>query len=139
MKKITILLFLLFGVTSCVQFRGIGDDYNNLTSEQKKMVKPFNKEQPLTRDYVYKLNAVNLLEELKNYPKAFVYVTNINCGADACLPLTVYESYAKKNGYKVFFVLVGYNDLELAFAEPIKEPLFVIDSDYYKKSFSVNM
>ena len=41
------------------------------------------------------------------------------------------ESYAYKNGYKVFFVLTSYKDLDIALLEPRNTPLFVIDSDYY--------
>lgn len=133
MKKIIALAFLTLCISSCVQIRGVTDDYNHLTLEQKESVVSFNKADQLSRKHIYKVNASTLLDVIKEYPKAFVYVTNVGCTADACLPLNVYENYAKNNGYKVFFVLVGYNDLEVAFGEPIKEPLFVIDSDYYGK------
>ena len=131
MKRIIYLVFLTFCVSSCVQIRGVTDDYYHLTLEQKESVVSFNKADQLSRKYIYKVNASTLLDVLKEYPKAFVYVTNVSCTADACLPLNTYENYAKNNNYKVFFFLVGYNDLEVAFAEPIQEPLFVIDSDYY--------
>lgn len=76
-----------------------------------------------------------MLDALKEYPKAFVYVFAVGCTGDACKPLPVYEDYAKKNGYKVFFVLVSYMDLDIALTDPRTEPLLVIDSDYYGNKF----
>lgn len=60
-----------------------------------------------------------------------VYVFTWDCSSDACLPLTIYENYAKQSGYKIFFVLTSYLDLGEAMNEPISEPIYVIDSDYY--------
>lgn len=132
--KYTIIL-LLTGVlfTSCVQVRGIGDDYKYLTPEEKSLVVPFTAGMQLQNDKVYKTNAAELLKEVAKYPKAFVYVFTPLCSSDSCLPLNLYESYADNNDYKVFFVLSSYNDMGVALKEPISEPLFVIDSDYYGK------
>ncbi len=132
MKKTLILLIPAALLSSCAAFT---DGYSRLTKEQRNSIVPFNKNLPLSRDYVYKVNASELLETIKDYPKAFVYVFTPGCTSDACFPLTVYENFAKKNGYKVFFVLSGYGSLDYAFEDPIKEPLFVINSDYYGKKF----
>ncbi|SFN71973.1 hypothetical protein SAMN05421741_109138 [Paenimyroides ummariense] len=126
-----ILLAFCFFVSSCVQMRGIGDDYKYLTPYEKTLIEPFKKENSLKMSRVYKTNATTLLDALKEYPKAFVYVYTVGCTGDACKPLTVYEEYAKKNGYKVFFVLTSYMDLDIALLEPRNTPLFVIDSKYY--------
>jgi len=111
--------------------RGIGDDHKYLTPFEKSLVEPFNKDKKLLKSRVYKTNAATLLDALKEYPKAFVYVFNVGCTGDACKPLPVYEDFAKKNGYKVFFVLTSYKDLTIALTDPRTEPLLVIDSDYY--------
>lgn len=131
MKKIVIYFFICFILVSCVQVRGLGDDYKHLTSFEKTLIEPFNKETELLQSKVYKTNAVNLLDALKDYPKAFVYVYTVGCTGDTCKPLTVYEEYAKKNGYKVFFVLTSYMDLDIALLEPRNAPLLVIDSKHY--------
>lgn|SRR5690606_38489868 len=131
MRKLVACLLICFSVSSCVQMRGIGDDYRHLTPFEKSLVEPFNKDKKLLKSRVYKTNATTLLDVLKDYPKAFVYVYTVGCVDDACKPLTVYEDYAKKNGYKVFFVLTSYKDLDIALLEPRTSPLFVIDSDYY--------
>lgn len=130
-----ILLALCFCVCSCVQVRGLGDDYKYLSPFEKTLVVPFNKEKKLLKSRVYKTNATTLLDVLKDYPKAFVYVYTVGCVGDACKPLTVFEEYANKNGYKVFFVLTSYKDLDIALLEPRNMPLFVIDSDYYGNKF----
>lgn len=120
---------------SCIQVRGLTDDYNKLTAEQKTLVQPFRSNTILTKGKVYKINATELLEELREYPKAIVYIFTVGCPADSCLPLPVYEAYARANGYKIFFVMTSYKDLDEALDEPISEPLFVIDSDYYGKKY----
>lgn len=131
MKKIIASLLISFSISSCVQMRGIGDDYKHLTPFEKSLVEPFNKEKKLLKSRVYKTNASTLLDALKDYPKAFVYVYTVGCVSDACKPLSVYENYANRNGYKVFFVLTSYMDLDIALLEPRSSPLFVIDSKYY--------
>lgn len=130
-----ILITFCFCLCSCVQMRGLGDDYKYLSPFEKSLVIPFDKEKNLLKSRVYKTNATTLLDALKDYPKAFVYVYTVGCVGDACKPLTVYEEYAKKNGYKVFFVLTSYKDLDIALLEPRNTPLFVIDSDYYGNKF----
>lgn len=126
-----ILLAFCFSLCSCVQVRGLGDDYKHLTPYEKTLIQPFKKDVALKMSRVYKTDATTLLDALKEYPKALVYVYTVGCVGDACKPLTVYEEYANKNGYKVFFVLTSYKDLDIALLEPRNTPLFVIDSDYY--------
>jgi len=131
MIKLVAYLLISFSICSCVQVRGIGDDYKHLTSFEKSLVESYNKEKRLLKSRVYKTNAATLLETLQEYPKAFVYVYTVGCVDDTCKPLNVYEDYANKNGYKAFFVLTSYKDLDIALLEPRDSPLFVIDSDYY--------
>lgn len=131
MKKIVAFLLIGFSISSCVQLRGIGDDYKYLTPLEKSLIEPFDKNKPLLKSRVYKTNAYMLVDALKDYPKAFVYVYTVGCVGDACLPLPIYEEFAKKNDYKVFFVLTSYKDLDIALTDPRNEPLFVIDSEYY--------
>ncbi|MBS7321316.1 MAG: hypothetical protein KIG55_06975 [Myroides sp.] len=135
MKKIVPYLLMCFCISSCVQVRGLGDDYKYLTSFEKELVEPFSKEKKLLKSRVYKTNATTLLDALKDHPKAFVYVFTAGCTGDACMPLLVYEDFANKNDYKVFFVLTSYKDLDIALTEPRTEPLFVINSDYYGNKF----
>jgi len=134
MKKIYFFIIIPL-ISSCVQVRGIGDDYKYLTNNEKNMIKAYDNTISPTRKNVYKVNATEILNEVKKYPKAIVYVFTVGCPSDTCLPLNIYEEYAKKHGYKVFFVLTSYKDLGDALKEPISEPLFVIDGNYYGKKF----
>lgn len=132
MKNLFLLSSFSLLLFSCVQVRGIGDDYRHLADKEKGMILPYKEATTFTRENVYKVNAEDMKQALKNYPKAFVYVFTQGCSNELCLPLNVYEGYAKKMGYKVFFVITSYKDLDLALLQPISEPLYVIDSDYYK-------
>lgn len=134
-KRLIFLLLAAVGLASCVQVRGIGDDYKYLTIDEKSRVVPFKTGMTMQKGTVYKTNADELLKEIEKYPKAFVYLFTPLCSSDVCLPLNIYESYAEDNDYKVFFVLSSYKDMGVALKEPISEPLFVIDSDYYGNKF----
>lgn len=43
MKKIVAYLLICFSVSSCVQMRGIGDDYKYLSPYEKTLIEPFKK------------------------------------------------------------------------------------------------
>lgn len=132
MKNLFLLSSFSLLLFSCVEVRGIGDDYKHLGENEKSMIVPYKLATDFSRKNVYKINAEELKDALQKHPKAFVYVFTQGCSSEYCLPLSVYEGYAKKNGYKVFFVMTSYKDLDLALLEPISEPLYVIDSNYYK-------
>lgn len=134
-KKSTLLGLVCCTLLSCIQVRGLTDDYNKLTAEQKTLVQSFRSNTSLTKGKVYKINATELLDELREYPKAIVYIFTVGCPSDSCLPLPIYEAYARANGYKIFFVVTSYMDLDEALDEPISERMFVIDSDYYGKKY----
>ncbi|RRJ89056.1 hypothetical protein EG240_12730 [Paenimyroides tangerinum] len=130
-KHLFIGLLFSFFLSSCIQLRGLRDDYKHLSDEEKQVILPFKNDLEPSREIAYTLNAEILLKELQKHDKAMVYVFTWGCSSDACLPLTIYENYAKQNGYKIFFVLTSYLDLGEAMKEPINEPIYIIDSNYY--------
>lgn len=132
MKKHLFIAFILsFSLSSCIQVRGLRDDYKHLTDKERQVILPFKNGLEPNRENAYTLNAETLLQELQKHDKAMVYVFAWGCSSDACLPLTIYENYAKQNGYKIFFVLTSYLDLGEAMKEPVNEPIYIIDSNYY--------
>lgn len=77
------------------------------------------------------MNSIQLKDELKNYPKAIVYVFTNGCKTEYCLPMNVYKSYAETNGYKLYLVMNGYADLNTTLDQKVEVPYFSIDNDYY--------
>ena len=86
---------------------------------------------------IYLVNAPQLKEEINNYPRAIVYIFTNGCTSTYCKPLSVYENYADKNGFKLFLVMSGFSDLDKTMDQEIKSTLFAIDSKYYKCNLGV--
>src|SRR5690606_4354132 len=133
MKKHFALFSLLFLLNSCslVSIGGFSDDYNKLTDEQKAMVVSFEPNRPTDKNKIYVINATELKQEVKKYPKALVYTFANSCSSEFCKPLYVYENWAKENDYKLFLVMVSYANIEETLLQNISSQLYVIDSNYY--------
>ena len=133
MKK-TILILLLFILVSC-SIQGLTNDYGKLNPIEKSKIITLKKFENLSQDTIYKINALQLKEELLKYDAAMVYEFTNGCTSEYCRPLKVYENYAKKHHYKLFLVMNGFANLEKTKSQSFVSPLFAVDGDYYKKSF----
>lgn len=135
MKKFFTLFSLLLLLNSCGFFKmgGLSDDFNDLTNEQKAMIKSFEPNLPTDKNKIYVISALELREELKKYPKALVYTFANGCSSEFCKPLYVYENWAKKNDYKLFLVMTSYFNLDYTLAESYQTQLYVMDSNYFGK------
>lgn len=132
MKKILPLTSIIFMIYSCT-IQGLTNDYGKLKEDQKTKIltlKNFDETKP---GNVYKINASQLKEELKKYPKSIVYIFTSGCHSKYCKPLITYEQYSISNGYKLFLVMTGYMDFDKAVDQEISNPIYVIDNKYYKK------
>ena len=122
------ILFLI----SC-SIRGFTNDYGKLTPKEKSKIIQLKKFENLSQDTIYKINAIQLKEELLKYDFAMVYEFTNGCSSEFCRPLVVYENYAKKHHYKLFMVMNGFANLDKSLGQNFTSPLFAIDGDYYKK------
>ncbi|MHC1774169.1 MAG: hypothetical protein AB9834_02030 [Lentimicrobium sp.] len=135
MKKILILLFFVEVTSSCT-VQGWTNDYDKLTEAQKGKIARLLHFSDVSKDSIYKLNGMQLREELKNHPKSIVYLFSNGCSSEFCRPLPVYEDFAVKNGYQLFLVMNGYTDLNATIKQPVSGTLFVIDNDYYNEKLN---
>lgn len=135
---ISLVIFFIFITSSCVvvsingSMNGITNNYKKLSDEQKSKIKKLESFDNLDISCIYEINAKQLKEEMNKYPKSIVYVFTNNCGAETCLPLGVYESYAEKNGYKLFLIMNGYSSIYKTIVQKPESQLFSINVDYYK-------
>ena len=62
MKKIFTLFILLFLLNSCgvVKIGGLSDDFNDLTDQQKAMIKSFEPNLQTDKDKIYVISALKL-------------------------------------------------------------------------------
>jgi len=125
---------LLLILSSC-QIRGLTNDYGKLSQVEKSKIIALKKFKNLSKDTIYKINALQLKEELLKYDAAMVYGFTNGCTSEYCKPLKVYEMYAQKHHYKLFLVMNGFANLDRTLSQNFTSPLFAIDGDYYKKSF----
>ena len=133
-KFILAVSMLLLIVSSC-QINGLTNDYGKLTPIEKSKIIALKTFENLSKDTIYKINALQLKAELLKYDAAMVYEFTNGCSSEFCRPLKVYEKYAQKHHYKLFLVMNGFANLDRTLSQNFTSPLFAIDGDYYKKSF----
>lgn len=131
MRKVFIICTFLLYLQSCIQIQGLTNDYNKLSDRQKDLIQPLNSFENLENNKIYEININQLRDELKNYPKAIVYVFTNGCATKYCLPMNVYKNYAETNGYKLFLVMNGYMKLNETLDQMAETPYFSIDNEYY--------
>ena len=135
MKKAVVSAFASIIIMSCsISIDGVTNDYSKLTPEQKNLIVELNDFESIKPGLIYKINGIQLKQELKKYPKSIVYVYKNGCTSKACKPLMVFENYAKEHNYKLFFVMNGYANLDKTLEQPYSSILFSINNDYYKSN-----
>ena len=136
-KKIALSILTIILVSSC-SIQGLTSDFGKLNENQKSKIILLTSFEKIETNYIYKINGVQLKQELKKYPKSIVYIFKNGCTSDLCKPLLIYENYAKKNDFKLFLVMDGYAELNETLEQPISSPLFVINNEYYKSNIRAN-
>jgi len=132
--KFTILTFFAISLLQSCVIIGLTNDFEKLTPAYRALIHPFNKIEEVEIGKIYKINALQLKGEIKKHPRSIVYIFANGCSSPVCLPLYTYERYAQAHGYKLFLVMVGYNDLKETLNQKIEIPLFAIDNEYYNKN-----
>lgn len=132
--KYFLLIISLFALQACTLY-GFTNDYKKLSESEKATVIPLKSFDETDSEHIYKINGVQLKSELKKHAKSMVYVFTNGCKSKYCLPMSNYEQYAKEHDYKLFLVMNGFgsvNETTKQRSEVFTEPLFAIDSDFYK-------
>jgi hypothetical protein len=136
MKKIILFLFITLIVTSC-RVQGLTNDLGKLNEDEKMKIIELSSFDNLDNKFIYKINGLQLNEELKKHPKSIVYIFKNGCTSKQCYPLFTYENYAKNNGYKLFLVMDGYADLYETLEQPFTSILFSINNEYYNSKYRI--
>lgn len=131
-NSIPVVLICLI-LQSCL-LQGLTNDYKQLTEDQKAIVRPFTNIEELEPNKVYKVNAAQLKNAMKESPKSIVHLFNGACPHHTTT-LSNFEKYAKDNGYQLFMVLIAYTDLSKSTNQQYEGPLFVIDNDLYGERY----
>ncbi len=128
-----LLLILTLFLKSCL-VQGLTNDYNQLTEDQKAIVRPFTNTEELEPNKVYKVNAAQLKAAMKESPKSIVHIFNGAC-PHYTTTISDFEKYAKDNGYQLFMVLIAYTDLSRSTNQHYEGPLYIIDNDFYGERY----
>lgn len=130
-----LLVSLLLSILTSCKITGLTNDYGKLTPIEKSKIISLKTFENLSKDTIYKINALQLKNELLKYDAAMVYEFTNGCSSEFCRPLKIYEKYAQKHHYKLFLVMNGFANLDKTLSQNFTSPLFVIDGGYYKKRF----
>lgn len=136
MKKIIMFLFITLIVASC-KIQGLTNDYSKLKDDDKMKIIELSSFDNLNNEFIYRINGLQLNNELKKHPKSIVYIFKNGCTSKLCYPLFTYENYAQKNGYKLFLVMDGYANLNETLEQPFSGILFSINNEYYNSKYSI--
>lgn len=134
MRDLGVLLLFLISLSSCVVI-GLTSDYGKLSGEQRQLIVPLVDFDGAKPGKIYKVNAAQLKENISKHPKSIVYVFSVGCGSHENTPLSVFEKFAKENGYHLYLVLTGYSELDKVLEQNFESPLFSIDDKYYKTRY----
>lgn len=129
-KKVTFMSFLLLSL--CYN-KSFSQNYPVIDSVYQTPYKAIYREHLPIKHCVFKINHEQLLEELKNHDKALVYLFVNGCKSEYCLPMYMYENWAKENGYKLFLVMYNVSNFRETLSQNPSEQIYVADYDYYKK------
>lgn len=138
MYRIIVAALLCLSVQSCRVY-GFTDDYKKLSDAEKSMIVPLKTFVNTDQSKIYKVNGLQLREEIQKHPKSLVYFFTNGCTFEYCRPVSVYQDFAEENGYKLFLVMEGFGKLEkttVQRSDIFTAPLFAMDSDFYGKSYS---
>ena len=137
--KYLLTILISFFLVSCTVY-GVTNDYKKLLPAEKERIVHLENFNKVDSSHVYKINGLQLKNELKNYPKSLVYIFTNGCTSEYCLPMSNYESFAKENGYKLFLVMEGYSHLQKTIGQRssvFTSSLYSIDNDFYNSWYSV--
>lgn len=133
-KTILLLLFSSLLLNSC-RFYGLTNDYSTLTNEEKQLIGHCTSFHNLKPKKIYVINGEQLRDELSNNDSSMVYIFTNGCPSELCLPMSVYENYAKENNFKLYLIMTGYARLQETLQQKFESPLFAIDYDYYETKY----
>lgn len=125
-----LIVFVCFTFINCT-INGLKNDYGKLSEGQKSLISHLKSFDQLENERIYILTSDQLKTELKNHPKAIVYVFTNGCTTKYCLPMNVYKSYAQTNGYQLFLVMNGYSKLQETLDQQAEVSYFSIDNEHY--------
>lgn len=119
-------------MSSClIQFVGIHNDYDLLSQQEKERIKKLKSFNDVKKQFIYEINAKQLLKELYTHKKSLVYIFTNGCKSENCLPISNIERFAENNDYKLFLIMNGYYNLDKTTSQQFNNPLFSINSGYY--------
>lgn len=130
-----LLSISLFVLLSSCRFYGITNDYSELSDEEKRLIDTCASFDNLESKKIYVVNGEQLKNEFRNNENSMVYIFTNGCPSELCLPMSVYENYAKENNFKLYLIMTGYARLQETLQQKFESPLFAINYDYYKTKY----
>lgn len=145
MKIIISYILIVFTLISCSingsLVTGLTSDYKKLSPDEQSKLLNLVRFDSIDNQHIYKINGVQLKNELQKHSKSLVYIFTNGCTSRLCLPMSNYENFAKENNYKLFLVMSGFGNLNETTkqrSEVFTAPLFSIDNDFYDSNIRNN-
>jgi|688.fasta_scaffold02346_13 hypothetical protein len=129
-------LIITLGISSCISIRFPGyHRFDKLSKTDQSKVR-FGEANicALKHDsIIFAIQASQLKECLKKYPKSIVYTWAPHCKSEHCVPLSFFVTHCIEKGYYPI-ILADYIEFpEVEMMNNTEKPVFVVDHLYYKE------
>lgn len=131
MTKIFPLLGLLLLCSSCITITGLTSDYKKLDPAFHPYLATYEEGKDTVPNRIYSITGEQIRQQMQRYDKILVYTFANGCSGSTCYPLATFKRWADENGYKLYLVTVGYNNLGATLNQYVDLPLYVIDYKAY--------
>lgn len=135
MTKIFPLLGLLLLCSSCITIYGVTSDYKKLDPAFHPYLATYEEGKDTISNRVYSITGEQIRKQMQQHDKILVYTFANGCSGSTCYPLATFKRWADENGYKLYLVTTGYDNLGATLNQQLNLPLYAIDY----KAYNTNM
>lgn len=129
--KLLALAGLALLCSSCITIYGVTSDYKKLDPALHPYLATYEEGKDTLHNRVYAITGEQIRQQMEQHDKILVYTFANSCVGPTCYPLATFKRWAEENGYKLYLVTVGYNNLGATLNQQVNLPLYVIDYKAY--------
>ncbi|EHQ42987.1 LOW QUALITY PROTEIN: hypothetical protein Myrod_2160 [Myroides odoratus DSM 2801] len=129
--KLLALAGLALLCSSCITITGLTSDYKKLDPASTPYLATYEAGKDTLPNRLYRITGEQIRQQMEQHDKILVYTFANGCSGSTCYPLATFKRWAEENGYKLYLVTVGYNNLGATLNQQVNLPLYVIDYKAY--------
>lgn len=117
--------------TSCIQITGLTSDYKKLDPVFYPYLDTYETGKNLRPNVFHTITGEQIRQNMEHEEKVLVYLFTNGCSGPTCYPLATFKRWTEEQGYTLYLVAIGYNNLGITLEETVNIPLYVINNKAY--------